>query len=125
MIIKIVLTILVVVALLIGGGAFYITRGLESGKKLNIGNVDLKLLKDGTYKGEYNGGRWSNEISVIIKDHKITGIDIIKDVKFPTDANKELFGKVIERQTPNVDVVSGATVTSKAYLKSIENALKR
>ena len=32
---------------------------------------------------------------------------------------------VIERQTLQVDVISGATVTMKAYLKSIENALEK
>ena len=125
MILKIVLIVLVVIVLLVGGGAFYLTRGLESGSRLVIGNVDLKSLNDGAYKGEYDGGRWSNQVSVMVKDHKITGIDIIKDVKFPKeDVSKELLGKVIEKQTPNIDVVSGATVTCKAYMKSIENALR-
>lgn len=35
----------------------------------------------------------------------------------------ELFSDVIKSQNTTVDTISGATVTSKAYLKSIENAL--
>jgi len=31
--------------------------------------------------------------------------------------------KIIETQTPRVDAVSGATATTKALLKAIENAL--
>jgi len=31
--------------------------------------------------------------------------------------------RVIEAQSTDIDAVSGATVTSKAYLKAIENAL--
>ena len=36
-----------------------------------------------------------------------------------------LLPKVISKQNTTVDAVSGATVTSKAYLKSIENALTK
>jgi len=34
-----------------------------------------------------------------------------------------IINNVIKNQSTTVDTVSGATVTSKAYLKSIENAL--
>ncbi|WP_423055650.1 FMN-binding protein [Acetobacterium carbinolicum] len=34
-----------------------------------------------------------------------------------------IINQVIKIQNTTVDTVSGATVTSKAYLKSIENAL--
>ena len=126
MVIKIVVAVLIVIALLIGGGIFYITRGLGAGSRLVIGDVNLKSLNDGVYEGRYDGDRWSNEVSVTVKDHEITGIDIVKDVKFPNgDVSKKLIENVIEKQTPNIDTVSGATVTCKAYMKSIENALTR
>lgn len=126
MFIKIALTVLVIIVLFVGGAVFYITRGLGSGSKLVIGDVDLTSLNNGTYNGKYDAGRWSNEVNVVIKDHKIMGIDLVKDVKFPSgDVSKKLFDEATQEQTPIVDVVSGATVTSKAYLKSIENALKR
>jgi uncharacterized protein with FMN-binding domain len=126
MFIKIVLTVLIVIVLFVGGAVFYITRGLSSGSKLVIGDVDLSLLDNGTYNGKYNAGRWTNEVNVVINDHKIIEIDVIKDVTFPiADFTKKLFDEVIQKQTPKVDVVSGATVTGKAYLKSIENALKK
>jgi uncharacterized protein with FMN-binding domain len=37
--------------------------------------------------------------------------------------SEELFQRVIAQQTTQVDAVSGSTVTSRAYLKAIENAL--
>ena len=50
----------------------------------------------------------------------------MKDVTFPKpEWTKELFDKIIQKQNTEVDIVSGATVTSKAYMKSIENALKK
>src|SRR5690242_14082636 len=112
---KIALIVLIVIVLLIAGAAVYLTRGLSSGSKLVIGDVDLSLLDNGTYNGKYSAGRWSNEVNVVINDHKITEIDVVKDVTFPIpDVTKKLFDEIIQKQTTQVDVVSGATVTGKA-----------
>ncbi|MNW05080.1 FMN-binding domain protein [compost metagenome] len=37
----------------------------------------------------------------------------------------DLFNHVIKSQSLQVDVISGATLTSKAHLKALENALKQ
>jgi uncharacterized protein with FMN-binding domain len=36
-----------------------------------------------------------------------------------------LFGRVLEERSLEVDAVSGATLTSRAYLKGLEDALKK
>lgn len=121
---KIFLAVVIVVVLAVGGFGFYITRGLDTGAKLDIGSVDLSKVEDGVYKGDYNSGRFSNEVSVTVKDHKITNIEVVKDVAISKpEVTKELFDNVIENQNVDVDTVSGATVTSKAYLEAIKNAL--
>jgi uncharacterized protein with FMN-binding domain len=122
--IKIVLSIILVFILITAGGLFYLSRGLNPGAKLVIKDTNSSSLKDGSYTGKYEEGRWTNEIKVTVKNGKIATLDVIKDVTFPKpEWTKELFHKVIEKQSVQVDVISGATVTSKAYLKSIENAL--
>ena len=124
--IKIVLSIILVFVLIGVGGIFYITRGLESGKSLVIKDVNPFSISDGTYSGKYSSGRWTNELNVTVKQGKITKIDVVKDVKFSKpEVTKELFDRIVKKQNTEVDIVSGATVTSKAYLKSIENALKK
>lgn len=121
---KIVLAIIIVFILVIGGGMFYITRGLEAGSQVEISSIDLSSINDGIYNGKYSSGRWTNEISVAVKDHKITSIEIIKDVTIPKpEWTQQLFNSVIEEQDIDVDIISGATVTCKAYLKAIEIAL--
>jgi len=111
--------------ILVGVGAMlWITNGLSKYKKMPIGKVDLSTVKDGTYVGSFNGGRWSNTLSVTVKDHRITGLKVVKDVQFKLpEKMKLLFDRVLDAQTLQVDTVTGSTVTSKAYLKSIENAL--
>lgn len=126
LLIKIFLTLLIVFVLAGGGGIFYLTRGLEKMNELDLKGIDTALLEDGVYEGKFHYGRWDNELSITVKDHKITNINIIKDVMFAKpEVSKELFHRVIEMQNTTVDAVSQATATSKAYLKSIEQALSK
>ena len=68
--------------------------------------------------------RWSNEIIVTVKDHQIIELELVDDVMFKIDeVTKTLFDRVIQNQSLDVDIETGATVTSHAYLKAIENAL--
>lgn len=124
--IKIILGVIVLLVLIIGCTAFYMTRGLNSGKNMIINPIDASQLEDGVYKGKYTEGRWSNEVNVTLKDNKIIQITVVKSVVFEKpEVTRELINKVITKQDIDVEVISGATVTSKAYLKSIENALSK
>jgi len=123
---KILAAVIIVFILAVGGVAFYLNQGLEAGSSLAIGTIDAAALADGIYKGSYDSGRWSNEVEVTVKDQKITEIVVTKDVTFPKpEWTEELFDNVIKKQNTDVDVISGATVTCKAYLKAIENALSK
>lgn len=102
---------------------------------LIIGNVDFAHLKDGSYIGQYCGK--TNQLrdvtlEVTISDGKITCIDIIKGAldKYANPAKlsgdltmDDVFQNVIQSQSLQVDAVSGATLTTKAHLKALENAL--
>lgn len=120
----------IVIFLVVGmGGALLFTEGeRREGKNLSIDNVDFKKLNDGTYIGEYEGGKYkwrANKAKVTVKSNKVTDIEIVEDkVSNTTEIKNKLFQRVIDKQSLQVDTISGATITSKAYLKSIENALK-
>jgi uncharacterized protein with FMN-binding domain len=124
-VLKAALAIVIIIILIAASGIFYITRGLEAGSKVVINPVSITSIPDGAYIGTYKSGRWTNELTVTVKNHKITKIDVEKDVRIPKpEWREQLFNNVIEKQSLDVDIVSGATVTSKAYLKSIEDALR-
>lgn len=121
---KILIPIIFIFILVCVSGIFYLSSGLKEGSEIKVNGIRLSYLNDGIYNGKYDAGRWSNQLSVTVKDHKITEINIVDDVTFvKAGVSDDLFSKVIEIQNTRVDTVSQATVTSKAYLKSIENAL--
>lgn len=104
---------------------------------LSIGNVDFARLEDGTYVGEYFGTKGSSRnatVEVIISGGKITEITLLKGALDSDGHSAELtdgmtidnlFQRVLESKSLHVDAISGATLTSKAHLKALENALKQ
>jgi len=122
---KKILVVLGVIILLIIAAFIAITNGLSEGKNVALNGVDLSNISDGDYTGTYEHGRWTNTITVHVRNRVITGIDIVRDVAAAgiTNCSEEVFRRVMEKQNTQIDVVSGATVTTKAYLKAIEDAL--
>ncbi len=123
-VLKIIGLIFLLFIIVASSSMFYLTKGLEEVLNVGINPVDLSGIEDGVYSGSYDLGRWANELKVTVENHKITDIQIEEDVKFAQpEVSSQLFQRVIKEQNTTVDAISGATVTSKAYLKSIENAL--
>lgn len=125
-VLKVLLIIVLILAAVITSGIVYITSGLKNGQNLALTGIDLSHINEGTYVGKYDAGRFSNEISITVEDGRITDIKLIDDVTFAkAETTNEIFSSVMKAQDTTVDVVTGATVTCNAYLKSIENALNK
>jgi len=117
--------ILLLVLLIALAGVFYLNLGMKEGVEKEIPIYSAKNLADGQYSGSTDQGRWSNQLTVTVKNGKITEIELVKDVTFvQPELSTRIFDRVIAAQTTDIDVVAGATTTSKAYLQSIAAALK-
>lgn len=84
--------------------------------------------KDGTYYGTGTGFGGEVKVNVIIANGVITEITVEsaegEDGSYLARA-KTLIAKVLEKQSPNVDTVSGATYTSNGIISAIQNALSQ
>lgn len=123
---KIILGVILFFAVISAGMSIYFSNGLEEGRNVEILGCDASRLSDGVYNGSYEEGRWTNEVAVSVQNGKIVKIEIIKDVMVAIPGVfTGIAQEVINAQDTRVEIVSGATVTSKAYMKSIENALNK
>ncbi|TAL38036.1 MAG: FMN-binding protein [Spirochaetes bacterium] len=97
------------------------TRAIRA---LRINDVDLSRIPDGVYEGSFSYGSFNYLVRTTVKKHRIANVEILKnrDTVYARKA-EGVVGRVLEKQTPNVDAVSGATTTSKALLKAIEYSL--
>ena len=90
-----------------------------------VENVDLKKVTDGTYNGQHSAGETRAIVAVDVKSHEMTDIEILKHECWKGKKAEVIVEDVIEKQSLGVDIVSGATVSSKVILKAIENALRK
>lgn len=88
-----------------------------------IKEVNISNIPDGTYTGKYQAFPIEVEVKVILKDHKITGIDLVKHTTGKGQAAEVIPSKVVEAQSLKVDTISGATYSSKVILLAIQDAL--
>jgi uncharacterized protein with FMN-binding domain len=125
-----IIAVIVVVAVGVGGGTgwWFLVNEHREARSLPLNAVDFGRLEDGVYHGAYEGGmyKWrANECDVTVSDGRVTEIQIVGS-KDPGGENTDynlLYDRVIEAQSLQVDTISGATLTSKAYLQAVENAL--
>lgn len=115
----------VIAAIVIGVSTMLsgVQSNLEALKDMELQQVDLTAVKDGVYSGSYSAFPVSAEVNVTVKDHRITGIDLIKHDNGQGTPAEVIPQKVVESQSLQVDSVSGATYSSRVILKAIENAL--
>ena len=88
---------------------------------------DLAGKNDGIYRGEYDleGTPVKVALDVTVKSHYVAAVKIIKHTCSPIGKKAEkITGRIIETQSLNVEAISGATGSSKAILKAVENALQ-
>ena len=103
----------------------YGTLGLKKVLNEDIESIDLSLVEDGEYIGEYNNFRWSNTVKVIVENHEIIDIKIISSGnQSQGELLDEIIDKVVDNQKVDIDAISGATATTNSVLKAIEDALK-
>ena len=99
--------------------------GLNELAKTDIAEVDLGSIADGEYAGSVSAFPVVVELKVRVKDHKIEAIDLIKHTNGQGKPAEALLVKVVQEQKINLDIISGATYSSKAILLAISNALRK
>lgn len=118
--------VLLAVMLLLGAFSVFLFTGKEKALQTQLEGVHLQSVEDGRYTGSYRDFRWSNTVDVTVSDHRITDITVTKSQVFAArESIQELTSRVLSEQTTEVDVISGATADSKAFLKAVENALHK
>ena len=95
--------------------------------------MNNSLYKDGTYTGSTQDAFYGNvQIQVVVSGGKITNVNFLQ---YPNDnptsqyinsqAMPLLQQEVVQAQNGNVNMISGASATSQAFLQSIADALSQ
>jgi len=91
------------------------------------------LYKDGSYTGSVDDAQWGVvQVKAIITREKITDVQFLQ---YPNDRNRSIYinsiadpqltSEAIQAQSANVDIVTGATDSSEAFIQSLTDALSQ
>ncbi|HYF73029.1 MAG TPA: FMN-binding protein [Nocardioides sp.] len=86
-----------------------------------------------TVTGDAVSTRWGPvQVELTVADGVITAVDVVQypqenheDVEINSYAIPVLVEETLDQQSADIDMVSGATVTSEGYLQSLQSALDR
>ena len=114
---------LFILVVLVSVSLAFVQAQLDKLKATELQTLDLSQVKNGTYEGSYTAFPVSVTLTVTVKDHGITSITILKHDNGKGKPAEVILGDVIEQQSLQVDVISGATYSSKVILLAIQDAL--
>ena len=84
------------------------------------------LYKDGTYQGGGMNRRGSIEVTLTIKNDKITDVEISNfHMHYSESDVVDLPQEVLQKQSSQLSNVSGATYSTKAFEDAIQDALSQ
>lgn len=95
---------------------------------VQIDEVDLTLVNDGTFEGEYTDPKSDGfaKVQITVSRHRIEALQIIDRQCSPVGKKGEyVVNNILKAQSVKVDAISGATTTSTIIMKATEVALNK
>jgi uncharacterized protein with FMN-binding domain len=94
-------------------------------KERTPSDIDFSRLRDGTYQGESRHWPVAAEVEVRVLNGRVTDIVILRHREGRGESAERITGDIIAAQSLDVDVISGATLSSRTILEAAESALRK
>lgn len=85
--------------------------------------ADLADIADGAYAGGWDAGMVRTSVMVSMAGGRISRVEIVEHECGRGKPAEAIVEDIVKEQSLEIDTVSGATVSSKAILKSVDMAL--
>jgi uncharacterized protein with FMN-binding domain len=91
------------------------------------GPITAERLEDGVYEGSYSSWPNSARVKVTVKEGTITDVVLIRHWASWVGKKAEpiIPLRIIEKQSANVDAVTGATNSSRVIMNAVQDALEK
>jgi len=100
--------------------------GASAATATAVPTAATSTYKDGTYSGTGTSRFGNVTVSVSVSGGSIANVQITKvTTSYPVSRTSSLPAKVIQAQSSNVSVVTGATYSSQAFKQAVQQALSQ
>lgn len=114
--------VVVIVVIIVAFGRMTKNMNTEMDNLTNV-EIDMNNVKDGVYTGSSETSLIKVEVEVTVEDGKMTNIDIIKHENGKGEPANVIIEDMVEKNTYDVDGISGATKSSEVIKNAVNNAL--
>lgn len=98
----------------------------DSDTLIEPGPVDAQRLRDGSYTGNVKQGPNRAVVRVHVEAGQVTRVEIVSHRAWKgVIAEQPVTEQIVERQSTQVDVISGATNSSEVLMKASQAAVER
>ena len=116
--------VLFVFLVFILGSFLWMTNSAKKGmQSLIYEPVDMTQVADGEYTGEASTALVKVKVSVAVKDHSMTGIEIVDHENGMGGKAEAITHAMLATNSYQVDAVSGATLSSETIKSAVSKAL--
>lgn len=91
------------------------------------GGNNIYFADDGIYEGSGDGFGGEIKVRLTVKDNKLEKVEILSaenETKDYLESAKKILDDVIDKQSVDVDTVSGATLSSNGIINAMKDAIK-
>ena len=113
----------VVIAVIFAGMYMFLSNNLEKLVDAEIQEIDIESLKPGIYIGEYSVPPVSATVEVTVESGRIEGIELLDHGNGMGQPAEVIIDDIVDEQSLEVDIISGATYSSRVIMKAVEDAL--
>jgi len=100
--------------------------GCATTAAIQKGSISQKKLQDGFFNADYRKGPVKAVVEVEIKNNKILSVNILNHRTMKgRKAESIIPDRIIQSQSTDVDVVSGATYSSLAIMNAAQRAIDK
>ncbi len=120
---KVLIILLAIIVIGVLGFKLAANKLISDAKALTVEEIDFTQLKDGEYPGNYEIFPVKVSVKTTVKSGKITQIELLEHFNGKGAPAEKITDYIIEKQSLQIDAVSGATVSSIAIKKAVEDSL--
>lgn len=121
------LLVVIIILVLIGviGFKCWSAKLVKQAAGLEDVSIDISQVTDGTYEGHSEMGPVIVDVKVTVQDGVIMDVEIMKHQNGLGQSANVIVKDMVDKNTYDVDVVSGATVSSEIIINAVNNALQK
>lgn len=91
-------------------------------EQIEIQDVDISSINDGTYTGISDAGVIKVKVEVTVNDHIIKSIKLLEHKSGKGKEAERIIDDIVKEQKITVDAISGATLSSRVIQDAVQKA---